>query len=286
MNASINSAALDRLGSGRLPVLPANAALLLRALSNEQLDFGEIAAVIEQFPTIAGRLISLANSAWSSPVETILSVEQACSRLGLSVVRSTSLALAVASAFDPSRCPEFEAERYWADALLCAEVAARLCGLSPLSPTLEPAAARAGGLLHSLGVLWIADRLPQEFAQAVRLQRESGETLGLHQALREVLGFDQGEAGGLLALKWKLPEELELAMSLVGEYRPEHQQPMEWVVGYAIQLLRAQHEGTDCPMDDPRAGLLRLDAAGCAGLQQQLQQQAGRLRELAQSLFG
>jgi HD-like signal output (HDOD) protein len=286
MNSTINPPVLlERLGSGRLPVLPANTPMLLRALSNEQLDFREIAAVIEQFPTIAGRLIALANSAWSAPVETILSVEQACSRLGLSVVRSTSLALAVASAFDPSRCPEFEAERYWSDALLCAETAARLCALSPLAQELEPAAARAGGLLHSLGVLWIADRLPQEFGRAVQLQRQSEEPLRLHQALQQVLGFDQGEAGGLLALKWKLPEELELAMSLVGDHRAGHDRPMESVVGYAIVLVRALHEADDCPLDDPRVPQLQLGPQDCGELQQQLQQQAGRLQELARTLF-
>ncbi len=276
---------LERLGSGRLPVLPANTPMLLRALSGDQLDFSEVAAVIEQFPTIAGRLIALANSAWSSPVETILSLEQACARLGLSVVRSTSLALAVSAAFDPSRCPEFDAERYWSDALFCAEAAARICSASPLAKELEPAAARAGGLLHSLGVLWIADRLPQEFGEAVRLQQQSEPPLHLHQALRQVLGFDQGEAGGLLALKWQLPEELELAMAMTGEYRPEQRRPMEWIVGYAMRLVGAWHAGAGCPPDDPRVALVELQPDDCAELQQALDRQYERLHELARTLF-
>ncbi len=276
---------LERLGSGRLPVLPSNTPMLLRALSNDQLDFNEVAEVIEQFPTVAGRLIALANSAWSSPVETILSVDQACARLGLSVVRSTSLALAVAAAFDPSRCPEFDAERYWTDALFCAEASARLCATGSLSQSLEPAAARAGGLLHSLGVLWIADRLPKEFGRAVQLRQSDEDGMRLHEALHRVLGFDQGDAGGLLALKWQLPEELELAMAMAGDYRPEQRRPMEWVVGYAMRLARALYRQADCPTDDPRVALIGLRPDACADLQRQLETQYRRLRELARTLF-
>ncbi len=277
---------LDRLGRGRLPVLPANTPVLLRALSNEQLDFREIAAVIEQFPTLAGRLIALANSAWSSPAETILSVEQACARLGLSVVRSSSLALAVAAAFDPSRCPAFDAERYWTDALLCAEASSRICAASPLSERLEPAAARAGGLLHNLGVLWIADRLPDEFAEAVERQEKADHRLSLHEALRERLGFDQADAGGLLALKWKLPEDLEAAMALTGEYREAQRRPMEWIVGYAIRQVGMFRARAECSKDDPRIALIGLEDDACTTLQQELDRQGERLRELARTLFG
>lgn len=276
---------LERLGSGRLPVLPSNTSYLLQALGNEQLNFAELAAVIEQFPTIAGRLIALANSAWSSPVETILTVEQACTRLGLSVVRSTSLALAVASAFDPSRCPDFDAERYWSDALLCAEAASRICSLADGIDNLEPAAARAGGLLHNLGVLWIADRLPEEFGRAVQRVTAADETLHLHQALREELGFDQADAGGLLAMEWGLPAELETAMSLTGEYDSSHWQPMERIVGLSIRLTHELRHGQACPLDDPRVESLGLGRQECESLESALQQQTERLRELARTLF-
>ncbi len=276
---------IERLGSGRLPVLPANTPYLLQALSNDQLDFRELAGVIEQFPTIAGRLIALANSVWSSPVETIVSVEQACARLGLSVVRSSSLALAVASAFDPSRCPEFDAERYWSNALLCAEAAARICSLGSRIQSLDPAAARAGGLLHNLGVLWIADRLPQEFGQAVQNMRAAQGRLLLQQALRDLIGFDQADAGGLLALKWGLPPELEAAMSLTGEYVVYHQQPMERVVGLAIRMSHELRKEQGCPPQDPRLELIGLEAADCEALEKDLGKQARHLRELARTLF-
>ncbi len=275
----------ERLGSDRLPVLPANTPLLLRSLSRDELDFTEIASVIEQFPTIAGRLIALANSAWSSPVETITSLEQACARLGLSVVRSTSLALAVAAAFDPNRCPEFDAELYWSDALLCAEASFRLCGLGALENRLEPAAARAGGLLHNLGLLWIADRLPEEFGEATGLQQASEERLPLNRALDQVIGFNQADAGGLLARKWELPDELEAAMSLTGNHRPDDDQPMARVVGLAMRLCRVQRHEEDCPADDPLLEASGLSLEDCSGLLDDLRQQEQRLRELARTLF-
>ncbi len=150
---------LGQLSALQLPSLPAGAPYLLKSLTNENIDFAELASVVEKFPGIAGKLISLVNSAWSAPATEVTSLEDTCSRLGLGVVRSTSIALAVAAPFNSTRCPSFDLEYYWCSVLLAADAASRLAGVSSSIRDFEPATARAAGLLHNLGLLWLADRL-------------------------------------------------------------------------------------------------------------------------------
>ncbi|MCP4187803.1 MAG: HDOD domain-containing protein [Gammaproteobacteria bacterium] len=73
---------LDQLSTLQLPTLPAGTSFLLKSLTNEDIDFIELASIIEKFPSIAGKLISLVNSAWSAPASAITSLEDTCSRLG------------------------------------------------------------------------------------------------------------------------------------------------------------------------------------------------------------
>lgn len=121
---------LDQMSTLQLPTLPAGAPYLLKSLTNEAIDFVGLAVVVEKFPGIAGKLISLVNSAWSAPVSEVTSLEVTCSRLGLGVVRSTSIALAIAAPFNPARCPSFDLEYYWCSVLLTAGAASKLVPVS------------------------------------------------------------------------------------------------------------------------------------------------------------
>ena len=145
----------DEMIAERLPVFPPAMPYLLRELDNDELSYTAIAALLERFPTIAVRLISLANSAWSSPVSPIASLPDACARLGLNVVRSVSIAVAIAGPFNPNRCKHFSARRFWTSALLTAECASQLANNTKV-PTQY---ARTAGLLHNLGLIWMAEYL-------------------------------------------------------------------------------------------------------------------------------
>ena len=63
--------------STRLPVLLPGTPYPLKATSNEEIGVAELTAIVEKFPSIAARLISLDNSTWSSPFVTVASLEMA-----------------------------------------------------------------------------------------------------------------------------------------------------------------------------------------------------------------
>lgn len=279
-------ALLDRLSGRHVPVLPPGAPRLLKSLADEDIDFKELARVIERFPTIAGRLIALANSAWSAPLSPIGSLEMACSRLGLGVVKSTSIALAVASPFDPNRCPAFDRVRFWTSAIMSADAGSMLAGLVGSSGAAEPSTARAAGLLHNLGLLWLADRLPGEVNEALSDAEEAPSGL-LRRALIERLGFDSAQAGGHLGRAWGLPPPLVMAMA---HYPESDFQGDNWrtsqLAGVAVALVSSVRQGVDHPVADPRLKRLGITAAAVERVGATLERQLERNRELAETLFG
>lgn len=202
------------LGRAHLPALPASASYLLTKLSDDTLDYRRLSAVLEGVPTIAVRILGLANSAWVSPVTPVTSLDTACGLLGLGIVRSVSVALAVGSPFSSSRCPVFDPVRFWQGALLTAETASSLCERLEPGPrhSVDAPTVRTAGLLQHLGLVWMADSLAEPTQAALeRVQRDPAVVL--LDALREEAGVGYDDAGAFLARAWGLPPVLRAAMS-------------------------------------------------------------------------
>jgi HD-like signal output (HDOD) protein len=257
----------------------------MQALAYEEIELAELTQVIERFPTIVGRLIALANSAWSAPVGTISSLEMACARLGFSVVRSTSIALTISSPFDPGRCPGFDPERFWSSALLAADTAAWLAPCARTEQVPEPSTARAAGILHNLGLLWIADQLPDEFDQAVAQTRQT-DGVSLRSALSGVLGFNDTHAGALIGDAWGLPAQLTVA---IAHHADADYQGSQWqsaaLIGVAASMVASIQYGREWQAPHRCLQRLAIAPADAERITQQLGAQRKRVVELAKTLF-
>jgi HD-like signal output (HDOD) protein len=200
----------DCLHAASLPVLPPAAGYLLSTLYAPDASIKTMAREIERFPGITARVLAMANSAWSAPLSAVLTLPDACTRLGLHLVRTLSIALAVANVFDPTKCPGFNAERYWVTALLAAEASTQLArgiGRGDVAPTW-----RCAGLFHNIGLLWLADSQPNGTSTALH-GRGGG---GLLARLQRALNTDYCQAGAQLAQAWGLPETY---VTLIAQHR-------------------------------------------------------------------
>ncbi len=203
---------LDRLNTNGLPVLAPGAPCLLEVLSSADNDLQRVLEVVERFPSVTMRLIGLANSGWSSPASPIDSLARACARLGLDIVRTVSIALTVAAPFDLRRCPGFDRERYWMHAMLTASSARIFAALSAKELAVDPQTAHTAGLLHNIGLVWLASQMPREVDTALTMkQAEPGCSIG--NLLRERLGIDHILAGAHLGRAWSLPETILVSMT-------------------------------------------------------------------------
>ena len=187
-----------------LPTLPPGISHLLKVLTDDNINYPQLATELENFPTIAIKIVATANSAWAPPTSPITTLRDACSRIGLPLVRSISIALSVSQVFVPNRCALFDPQTFWVSALLTAE-AANLCSEEFLE--ICPDTARLAGLLHNIGLLWLADKKPIETSEAIKIsQRKDSESLS--QILSDNYNLDIYTTGGFLATSMALPDIL------------------------------------------------------------------------------
>lgn len=269
----------------RIPVLATGATSLMKQLSDDHIPFEQLAAVIEQFPSISMRLISLANSAWSGSSVEVTSVIDACTRLGFNVVRSTSIALVVSAPFDPHRCPAFQPVRYWRDSMLVAEAA---FGLTPDDRRPSPLCSqtmRTLGLLHNLGLLWLADSMPRETQDAL-LMSEADETLTVSAALIKTCGFDYCTVAEALCNAWQLPDAMTRVLAHMNnaEYRQQYWQGAE-LLRISKQLINTLGSATPESLAQIETDRLDIEFSAVRAEYRRLEQLQPRINDLASSLF-
>ena len=235
----------------RVPVVPRGVPFLIRAMNDDSLSFADIARAIEHVPSVAARLLALANSAWSAPLQPITSLEKACGRLGMRVVRTTSLALAISQPFNPARCPAFDGAIFWSSTLLNAEAAA---WVEQHAWRTDAGTARTAGLLSNLGLIWLAESLPIQTTTALEQARDAADGR-LNDRLRVVCGLGYDEAGALLAETWRLPVALRDAIAQQFDETADAAPLARLVRGAARMANCVRNERDWC---EPDPGLTRL----------------------------
>ena len=262
--------------SSRIPTIATGTAQLLMRIADGDLAIREIISLVETSPTTAAKLIACANSAWSNPVTPVSTVEQACTRLGLDVIRTTVVALAVGKSFDPRRCPTFDVVRFWTISMVTASLASAFAQQSDI----DPKVAQASGLLRGIGLLWLADALPGQTAEAIELSATRPDhPLGASLAL--LCGMDHKEAAFQLYDVWGFPDVLKAALGLhSGSDTIEYDQRLARIVQLASELasqifLGIELEDSSCP-----AGVESIAAA-----YERQRTMLSRTLELAERLF-
>ncbi len=268
------------------PVLPDGLSRLLQAFEADHIDHLKLAEIIADYPSIAGRLLFLANSAWISPRVPIENLQTACARLGFSMVRNVSISLCIVSPFNTfKKCPAFDIEYFWCSALLTAEGSAMLASALPPATDLNIPTLHTAGLLHNLGLLWLAGNWPEEISQALRLARED-DSLSTVEALHAVIGTDYCETGGKLGRAWKLPEVLVSAME--NHYCDNYtatEMRSTLLVGYASLMVSSLQRGLERRPPFPKNTGIHLEPSTLNGIYLKLHEKLKESRKLAHSIF-
>ncbi|WP_320820845.1 HDOD domain-containing protein [Thalassolituus sp.] len=265
-----------------VPMMSIGTTHLLKAFAQPNLAIDQLPTILEQSPTIAAKLLALANSAWSAPASPITRLDSACTRLGLNVVRSVGVALAVSSPFNTSRCPNFHAGQFWARTLLIAEATTLLIPCITPPPAIDIGTARTAALFHNLGLLFLVHNFHQETNQAF-LRKQTNEDLVLNELLNETLGINTSDAATLLAKKWHLPNALAATMMA---YQDMQYQGTEWPtvasVGLAVTAVGAIE--TQGSFTSPKHPYLTLDSSKLKPVTSQLLRTQVAINQLAQSI--
>ncbi len=185
---------------------------LMDSPTSNAADFGE---VIEQDPGLTARLLKLVNSAYFGNGSEISTVQRAIAVLGMRELHDLVLATSMLEVFDGLPNNIINMHSFWRGSLHCALLVKLLAALHPQRDQLE--SVFVAGLLHEVGHLVMYRKLPEISREAIFRHQYTG--VELHEAERQVFGFDYAAVGGALMRAWKLPLVLQEAIEF--QFQPE-----------------------------------------------------------------
>lgn len=166
----------------QLPTLPEVALQVRDEVESEQANAATIARMVANDAALSARLLQVANSPLYRGRIEIDSIQQAVTRLGLKMVRSLVVSLAMKQIFQAtSDALDRQFRSIWDDSL---QVAAISRVLAHNVPELEREQAMLGGLIHNIGALPILTKVDERCgfnaneATIVRLIEELAPELG------------------------------------------------------------------------------------------------------------
>jgi len=250
---SIDQARQEIQKQKELPTLSPNIQRILSACEDHDINPSALAEVLGESPTIAARLLGLANSAFFGQQGRVHSLNHAISVLGMVTVRSVAVGLALSGVFRTDLCPHFRADRYWVSAVTTALMASQLN--SGIAAALRPPndSVYMAGLLHNIGLLALVYLHPAEMDRAF-VAYESDPSGELAGPIRAELEIDHYQAGVWLGGKWHLPRDILLVMEYHYDlsYRGEHW-PLVMLEGLCARWSNRIVDGDDTIDREPEA---------------------------------
>ena len=166
-----------------------------------------ISEVVSKDPSLSAKLLKLVNSSFYGFSSRIDSISRAVALIGGNELSTLALGISLLSAFKDVPEAYVTMRSFWMHSVSCG-VFARL--LSTRRDASKEEHFFLAGLLHDLGRLILYRRVPFSMAQV--LQEAARRGVGVHQAERELLGFDHASVGYQLLKDWKIPPSLAEAV--------------------------------------------------------------------------
>ena len=193
-----------------LPVIPAIALKIRRALDRENHSIGQVSKLIAADPVISAKLLKVANSALYQGALPCQTVQAAVVRLGIGKVQNIVLALSSAALFEQkSSQARARLAAVWRHLI---EVAGLSAALAKLNGDVDEGIALLAGLTHEIGkipILQLAQNYPDLMAQE-----------GL---LTDVLNGLGPTVSAATLRQWQLPQEIIEAVEQQDNWSYDHE---------------------------------------------------------------
>ncbi|UCD57464.1 MAG: HDOD domain-containing protein [Candidatus Hydrogenedentota bacterium] len=187
-----------------LPTISKVGMKILELASDPEVSMSELSEAIHQDPSLAARVLKVANSPFYGMSRQVDSLQLALVILGINEVRNVALGLSLFNVVKSlSSHVTYDREKFWLHSAGCG-IVSRILGRK--LGFREEGTDFIVGLLHDVGKIIIDEYFGTEF-NLIFNKTLAHETTML-EAEREFLGGSHDQVGGWVAEKWRLPETL------------------------------------------------------------------------------
>ncbi len=193
-----------------LPTLPTIAMEIQQIMRDDQLSVSQTVPILEQDPSLALKILRVANSAYYGLKEPVESLRHAVVVLGMRELAGVALGFSILKVMsrEEENLHGLSWKRFWEHSIAVAHLTEFLdtkLGIHSLH------SAYSLGLLHDIGKL-VLFRLDSGLYREVRELYLGSEGMSDGEAERCLFGIDHAEAGALLAEQWGLPEAIQISL--------------------------------------------------------------------------
>lgn len=221
-----------------LPSIPRVVALLLSELSREQPDLRKISQLISSDPTLAARLLRLANGGASPFYNAIGSIAEALAVLEMAELRPLATAAAMAGTI--RSVPGIHLQQFWRYSLNTA----KLCRSLASHVRQNQATAYTAGLVHAVGELVMHIAMPEDVGSLNLMAGPFDQRRAKME--QRMFGYTYADVSAGLARQWNFPEPVVVALlHQVVPFENDAYEPLAGVVHLASWRARANEAGLD-----------------------------------------
>jgi putative nucleotidyltransferase with HDIG domain len=219
----------DIIGHDTVPSAPAIMFEILHILDDENAGLKDLFGAIERDPGLTAKVLRTANSSFFGQARTVDTVERAVTVLGVAMVRSLAISVAV---FDTvgGGLPAAAVDQIWHHSLATATTARLLATRTRMGDRDD---AFTAGLLHDSGRMLLMRRFPALGAGAATEP-------GIENVERLEIGVDHGVVGGWLFEAWNLPPAI---VEAVAQHHAEHPAPGLPTLIFTANLMTRHPDG-------------------------------------------
>lgn len=232
-----------------VPLLPEVAGKVVRLTQDPDSEASDLAKLIQSDQTLAGHVMRVANSAAYSPNSTMVSLQQAITRLGMRLIAEIALSASINTRL--FNTPGFEKHiayeiKYSLASALWAKEVARAC-----RKNVE--AAFLSGLLHDIGRP-VAIQSSLEIAQSLKITPSKEEILHLEQKHQHQIGVKVVET-------WEMPSSVIETIRYFNDYTQKHSVQLQTMIVKGGALV-ASHFMCEDDCDGECMGIEELKEQG------------------------
>ena len=227
---------LARLEAGyALPALSPVAVRLVELASDDTCSASDLAGLIEKDPSLAVRLLRLANSAFFRSTQPVSTLKEAVVRVGFHRLRIMALSLSLRETFPMDRVGPLNFEMFWKTSVYRALLAK---SLAHLLKSCQPEEAFVAGLISEIGLLIFFDLFLK--GKKARFELNLDRLDEMLSREREQFGVDHRMVGEAALRHWRFPERIISCQSIHGDAaRSEGAPPLVRICEVAMESSTA-----------------------------------------------